>query len=138
MTLLREHTTAVRALLAGETVDVRGRYVALDRVALDWPPAQPPRLLIGARGPKTVALAGEISDGVLLDTVTDPDVVRRAREAVGGAYVAAYTPIEPGTSPDALRAWVADLDAAGADAVIVQGSDERPDHRPLIEALTVS
>ena len=78
MTLLREHTTAVRALLAGETVDVQGRYVALDRVALDWPPAQPPRLLIGARGPKTVALAGEISDGVLLDTVTDPDVVRRA------------------------------------------------------------
>ena len=39
MTLLREHTTAVRALLAGETVDVRGRYVALDKVTLDWPPA---------------------------------------------------------------------------------------------------
>ena len=38
MTLLREHTTAVRALLAGETVDVRGRYVSLDKVTLDWPP----------------------------------------------------------------------------------------------------
>ena len=135
MTLLREHTTAVRALLAGETVDVQGRYVALDRVALDWPPAQPPRLLIGARGPKTVALAGEISDGVLLHTVTDPDVVRRAREAVGGAYVAAYTPIEPGGPPDASGRWVAELDAAGADAVILQGTDEHPDHLPLIEAL---
>ena len=138
MTLLREHTTAVRALLAGETVDVQGRYVALDRVTLDWPPAQPPRLLIGARGPKTVALAGEISDGVLLDTVTDPDVVRRARDAVGGAYVAAYTPIEPGSSPDAPRAWVAELAAAGADAVVVQGSGKRPDHLALIEALTCS
>ena len=72
---------------------------------------------------------------MLLDTITDPDVVRRAREAVGGAHVAAYTPIEPGTTPDALRAWVAELGAAGADTVIVHGSDERPDHLPLIEAL---
>ena len=39
MTLLREHTVAVRALLAGETVSVSGRYVQLDAVALDWPPA---------------------------------------------------------------------------------------------------
>jgi alkanesulfonate monooxygenase SsuD/methylene tetrahydromethanopterin reductase-like flavin-dependent oxidoreductase (luciferase family) len=35
MTLLREHTSAVRSLLAGETVTVSGRYVRLDRVALD-------------------------------------------------------------------------------------------------------
>jgi len=133
--LLREHTTAVRALLAGETVDVQGRYVALDKVALDWPPAQPPRLLIGARGPKTVALAAEISDGVLLDTITDPDVVRRAREAVGGAHVAAYTPIESGRTPDEIRGWVAELEAAGANSVILQGTDDHPDHLPLIQAL---
>jgi len=135
MTLLREHTTAVRALLHGDEVDVRGRYVSLDRVRLDWPPARPPRLLIGARGPKTVALAGEVSDGVLLDTVTDPDVVRRARQVVDGAHVAAYTPIQPGTSPDATRAWVAELTDAGADTVIVQGTDEDPGHLRLIEAL---
>jgi hypothetical protein len=135
MTLLREHATAVRALLAGETVAVQGRYVALDRVALDWPPAHPPRLLIGGRGPRTVALAGEISDGVLLDSVTDPDVVRRARRAVGGGHVAAYTPIEPGATRNALRTWVAELADAGADTVIVQGTEEQPDHLPLIEAI---
>jgi alkanesulfonate monooxygenase SsuD/methylene tetrahydromethanopterin reductase-like flavin-dependent oxidoreductase (luciferase family) len=135
MTLLREHTTAVRALLAGETVDVRGRYVSLDRVALDWPPATPPRLLIGARGPRTVALAGEVSDGVLLDSVTDPGVVRRAREQVGAALVYAYTPIEPGLATPAVLEWVAELEAAGADAVILQGTEEHPDHAPLIAAL---
>jgi alkanesulfonate monooxygenase SsuD/methylene tetrahydromethanopterin reductase-like flavin-dependent oxidoreductase (luciferase family) len=136
MTLLREHIAAVRALLAGEIVDVRGRYVSLDRVALDWPPDQPPRLLIGARGPKTVALAGEASDGVLLDTVTDPDVVRRAREAVGArAHVAAYTPVEPGLARPVVLGWVAELHSAGADAVILQGTDERPDAAPLIAAL---
>ena len=135
LTLLREHTTAVRSLLAGETVDVRGRYVSLDRVALDWPPDQPPTLLIGGRGPKTVALAGEVSDGVLLDTVTDPDVVRRARELVGDAHVAAYTPIEPGLTREAVLDRVAVLEAAGADTVILQGTDEQPDHAPLIAVL---
>jgi alkanesulfonate monooxygenase SsuD/methylene tetrahydromethanopterin reductase-like flavin-dependent oxidoreductase (luciferase family) len=136
MTLLREHTTAVRALLAGETVDVRGRYVSLDRVALDWPPDLPPRLLLGARGPKTVALAGEVTDGVLLDTVTDPDVVRRAREAVGGdAHVAAYTPVEPGLARQSVLDQVAELHSAGADSVILQGTDEQPGAAPLIAAL---
>ena len=135
MTLLREHTSAVRALLHGDVVDVRGRYVSLDRVRLDWPPSRPPRLLVGGRGPRTVGLAGEVADGVLLDSVTDPDVVRRAREAVGTAHVAAYTPVEPGTSPDALRAWVAELADAGADTVVVHGTDDHPHHATLIDAL---
>jgi alkanesulfonate monooxygenase SsuD/methylene tetrahydromethanopterin reductase-like flavin-dependent oxidoreductase (luciferase family) len=138
MTLLREHTSAVRALLAGETVDVHGRYVALDKVALDWPPAEPPTLLVGGRGPKTVALAGEVSDGVLLDSVTDVDVVRRARETVGDKHVAAYAPIEPGRTPADIRSWVAELDAAGADTVILQGTEDHSDHLRLIEALGAS
>ena len=43
MTLLREYTAAVRALLAGEQVTSEGRYVRLSGVALDWPPPSPPR-----------------------------------------------------------------------------------------------
>ena len=85
MTLLREHASAVRRLLDGETVSVSGRYVNLDAVALDWPPARRPDLLIGARGPRTIRLAGEVADGVLLDTITDPAVVRRARGIVDEA-----------------------------------------------------
>ncbi|HRD63543.1 MAG TPA: hypothetical protein PL137_21765, partial [Nocardioides sp.] len=81
-----------------------------------------------ARGPRTIALAGEVSDGVLLDTVIDPDVVRRARELVGDAHVAAYTPIEPSATPDAIRSWIAELAAVGADTVIVQGTDDHPEH----------
>ena len=135
MTLLREHTTAVRALLAGETVTVSGRYVQLDQVALDWPPSSPPTLLIGARGPKTVALAGEVSDGVLLDTVTEPDVVRRARELVGDKHIAVYTPIEPSLAASAIQDWIAELVEAGADSVILHGTDDDPDPAPLIAAL---
>jgi alkanesulfonate monooxygenase SsuD/methylene tetrahydromethanopterin reductase-like flavin-dependent oxidoreductase (luciferase family) len=67
MGLLREWVPAVRALLHGETVTVSGDYVRLDHVTLDWPPAQVPPLLVGARGPRTLALAGELADGLCLD-----------------------------------------------------------------------
>lgn len=135
MTLLREHASAVRALLHGESVTVSGRYVSLDAVQLDWPPDVAPTLLIGARGPKTIALAAEVTDGVLLDTVTAPDVVRRARSLVGAAKVYAYTPVEPGTPTADVRAWIAELTEAGADTVILQGTDAAPDHEPLLAHL---
>jgi alkanesulfonate monooxygenase SsuD/methylene tetrahydromethanopterin reductase-like flavin-dependent oxidoreductase (luciferase family) len=76
--LLREWTGAVRALLHGERVSVSGSYVRLDDVALDWPPPVVPPLLIGGRGPRTLALAGELADGVILDGELDPDGVRRS------------------------------------------------------------
>jgi alkanesulfonate monooxygenase SsuD/methylene tetrahydromethanopterin reductase-like flavin-dependent oxidoreductase (luciferase family) len=78
MTLLREWVTAVRALLAGQTVSTSGEYVRLDKVALDWPPPAVPPLLVGARGPKTVALGGELADGLILDVPIDADGVRQA------------------------------------------------------------
>jgi alkanesulfonate monooxygenase SsuD/methylene tetrahydromethanopterin reductase-like flavin-dependent oxidoreductase (luciferase family) len=131
MTLLREHTTAVRDLLRGETVDVSGRYVRLDRVALDWPPARPPTLMIGGTGPRTIALAGELTDGVLLTAACDAADVRRARELVGDRQVAIYTEV----SPEQVGDRIAELTAAGADTVILQAPEDTPDPRPIIERL---
>lgn len=141
MTLLREHTNAVRGLLAGQVVDVAGRYVTLRDVRLDWPPARPPQLLLGARGPRTVALAAEISDGVLLDSVADADAVRRARQELdavaGSSRLTVYTEIDPDFR--GLSTRVADraalLGEAGADAVIFQATALSPDPRSLIEAI---
>jgi alkanesulfonate monooxygenase SsuD/methylene tetrahydromethanopterin reductase-like flavin-dependent oxidoreductase (luciferase family) len=85
LTLLREQMTALTSLLAGETVDVRGRYVSLDNVRLDWPPAEPPPLLVGATGPKTLAVSGETSCGTILTSSTTPQQVRDAiGHIVGG------------------------------------------------------
>jgi alkanesulfonate monooxygenase SsuD/methylene tetrahydromethanopterin reductase-like flavin-dependent oxidoreductase (luciferase family) len=84
MTLLREHATALRALLRGETVTSQGRYVQLDGVTLDWPPDPAPELLIGATGPKTLELSGELADGTILTGGTPPEGVRSARERIGG------------------------------------------------------
>ena len=134
MTLLREQTVAVRDLLRGDTVSASGRYVNLDRVTLDWPPTTPPTLLIGARGPKSVTLAGQVSDGVLLDSVADHGAVRRARELVGpDSRVVVYTEV---ADPDMVIDRVGELADAGADAVIVQAPEGSPDPRPLIDALT--
>ncbi len=152
MTLLREHAGAVRDLLDGRRVDVAGRYVRLDGVSLDWPPVTRPPLLLGARGERTIRLAGEVGDGVLLDSVIDPATVRRARALVdeareasgrdGRASVTAYTQVDPATAPDVLAAEVADrvgvLGEAGADTVVLQGTGERPDPRAVVEALVAA
>ncbi|MFL5994898.1 MAG: LLM class flavin-dependent oxidoreductase [Streptomyces sp.] len=82
LTLLREHLVALRALLGGERVSTRGRYVSLDDVALDWPPEGPVEVLTGATGPRTLRLAGEAADGTVLTAGTPPDGVRRARRLI--------------------------------------------------------
>lgn len=150
MTLLREHAAAVMDLLAGQRVTVQGRYVRLDAVALDWPPVIAPVVLIGARGPRTVSLAGELADGVLLDSITDPEVVARARSLVdrartdsgrpGRGLVYAYTEHDATLAPDDLAeqvaSWAARLVAAGADRVILQPTGEHPDPAPLLAAVS--
>src|ERR1039457_2724892 len=113
MTLLREWVTAVRSLLNGETVTVSGQYVRLDDVALDWPPQAVPPLLVGARGPRTVALAGEIADGLVLDAGITPDGVRRAVATTAAARpheVVVYLLCAAG--PDARERPEAELAAA--------------------------
>ncbi|MFZ3470965.1 LLM class flavin-dependent oxidoreductase [Streptomyces sp. 4.24] len=58
---VREYTTIVRRLLAGETVDLAGDYYAMHGALppLDTPPVQ---LGLGVLRPKMAELAGEISD----------------------------------------------------------------------------
>lgn len=78
MTLLREYTAALYALLHGQTVTTNGRYVHLDNVALDWPPVVVPLLLVGGIRPRTVALAGELADGVIIPGGNSPQDIRAA------------------------------------------------------------
>ena len=107
LTLLREWVTTVRALLHGETVTVSGQYVILDQVALDWPPQTVPPLLVGARGPRTVALAGAHADGLVLDAGITPDGVRRAIETAAAPRphdVVVYLICAPGDGRDRVTA----------------------------------
>ncbi|MDQ1512862.1 MAG: hypothetical protein QOC59_704 [Microbacteriaceae bacterium] len=89
LTLLGEYLDALRALLAGQTVTVDGRYVKLRDVALDWPPAEAVRVLAGAEGPKTLELVGAKADGTILTGGTTPDQVRAARVRIEAGRAAA-------------------------------------------------
>jgi alkanesulfonate monooxygenase SsuD/methylene tetrahydromethanopterin reductase-like flavin-dependent oxidoreductase (luciferase family) len=148
MTLLREHTTAIRTLLHGGTVTSAGRYVQLDGVTLDWPPSEPPPLLVGGHGPKTLRLAGELADGVLLDTDLTADQVREAMKHVEEGRAAAgrteepflvplYIELDPTSSDlgDQMARRAAELGPAGATSVIFQFPGDAPDPTSLIEAL---
>lgn len=154
MTLLREWVTAVRSLLHGETLTVSGTYVSLTGVALDWPPPVPPPLLVGARGPKTLALAGELADGLVLDAGISPDRVRQAVATAAARRlheVVVYIPCgaapggaerlqaELGESPEPfsaraavgspaeVAATVRAFGQAGATTVVLQPSVDDPD-----------
>ena len=151
MTLLREYVTALQALLSGETVTTEGRYVRLDGVRLDWPPDPAPELLIGATGPKTLQLSGELAKGTILTGSTPPDGVRAALAHVNAdnhrvvVFVPAatgpgaaerladqqrrYGMDDPGVAGDAkavaegVRRWA----DAGADTVVLQPTVDEPD-----------
>ena len=95
LTALDEVLTTVRRLLAGEQVSFDGRYVTLDEVQLDQPPAQPVAVLAGVRGPKSMALAGRSADGVVLADAVGPSFIPTAREQAGRGQDFAVTVFVP-------------------------------------------
>jgi alkanesulfonate monooxygenase SsuD/methylene tetrahydromethanopterin reductase-like flavin-dependent oxidoreductase (luciferase family) len=109
VTLLREHLLALRALLRGERLTTEGRYVRLDDVALDWPPARPVPVLAGVTGPRSLRLSGEAADGTLLTASNPPDGVRRARHLIDEGRKSAGR-----TDPHPVVVYL--LAATGADA----------------------
>jgi len=66
---LREYVLAVRALMAGEVVEYRGK-----EMRLAWAEAKIP-IHMSAHGPKTLRLAGAIADAVVVGTGFAADVV---------------------------------------------------------------
>jgi alkanesulfonate monooxygenase SsuD/methylene tetrahydromethanopterin reductase-like flavin-dependent oxidoreductase (luciferase family) len=125
VTLLREHLVALRALLGGERVTTEGRYVRLDDVALDWPPAEPVPVLAGATGPRSLRLSGEAADGTILTASTTADGVRHARQLIDqGRESAGRTDphqvvvyLLTATGPDAAARLRAELVDEGLESV---------------------
>ncbi len=83
LTALEETVSAIRALLAGQTLNVEGEYVRLRDVVLEHPPPEPPPLLIGTTGPRGLELAGRVADGIIVVEVACPDAVAWARSLAG-------------------------------------------------------
>lgn len=118
VTAFEEYVTALRALLRGEEVTADGRYVRLDRVRLETPPAVVPPVLAGVRGPRSLAAAGRCADGTVLAEPVGPEYLAAARAQIGDvpghrvvAYDVAAVDADPAAARDRVRpalAWVGD------------------------------
>lgn len=81
----------LRRLWAGETVTYHGaagHYPAMRLEAL--PEAEPPPLLVAALGPRSLRLAGQHFDGVILPAFLTPHAVRQMTDTVRDAAAAAH------------------------------------------------
>jgi alkanesulfonate monooxygenase SsuD/methylene tetrahydromethanopterin reductase-like flavin-dependent oxidoreductase (luciferase family) len=157
LTMLREHATALRALLQGGTVTTEGRYVRLAGVKLDWPPDPAPDVFLGATGPKTLQLSGEVADGTILSGGTSPEGVRAALRHVGARekhQVVVFVPAAFGATAaeriarqrertgmdfagvagdaEAVAAQVGRFAEAGATTVVLQPTDDDPDPEEFV------
>lgn len=73
---MREAIGKIRDLTAGRAIDYNGKAVRIAYADRQLP------VYMSAEGPKTLALAGEICDGVFLGSGVDLDVVRWTRDNV--------------------------------------------------------
>ena len=104
---LREAVGIVRGLLAGERVTFAGDCFSVNDVALDVPPLAPVPILLGVKGPRALALAADVADGVHCSILASPAHVRRVRAAAAARpdfRVIAYLPIAVSDDSQAARA----------------------------------
>src|SRR3954454_11148648 len=83
LTATKESLEIVRAVLAGEELDYRGREFTARVPALSDEadtPRDPVPLYVAGTGPKMQMMDGELADGLLTPSITTPGFVRYARE----------------------------------------------------------
>ena len=88
----REYLTLLRECLSGDRVDFAGDFYRVKGFRLGVRLEQRPKIVLGALGPKMLALGGELADGVLLNYLPASHVrasVERVR-AGGNAEIFAY------------------------------------------------
>jgi probable F420-dependent oxidoreductase len=108
---MREYTLAVRALLTGEKVTRESDLYPVDgyRLLLHVP-SPPPPVLVGALNPAMLRLAGEFSDGALLNWIGVHAVPAALAEVAAGASGAprrnaVFVRVCVTSDVDAARAW---------------------------------
>lgn len=96
LTRLREYVEVGRRLISGEEVRHTGESVDVRGVKLEFTPVRATiPVYLGVTGPRAMGLAGEISDGVLMNGFTSCSYVRRSIEKIkAGASAAVRDPGE--------------------------------------------
>jgi 5,10-methylenetetrahydromethanopterin reductase len=94
LTAMRECLTAVRGLLDGQTVTMEGEYFGFRDVVLQHSAVGLP-ILAGVVGPKSIRLAVEYANGLVVSALAGPKYVRHARMQMTEAAKAAGRAITP-------------------------------------------
>ena len=119
---LEETIDVVRRLFFGERITVDGRHVHLDDVQLVFPPSQPPPVLVGATGPKSLDVAARVADGLMLPEASSPAFVRAAMSRAGAPrHCAVYVLFAIDDDGDAAR----DAVTSGVDQFAPGAIDQR-------------
>ncbi|MCF1593524.1 LLM class flavin-dependent oxidoreductase [Streptomyces muensis] len=83
LTLIKEYASALRLLIAGEPGPGNGRYVRCEGIVLTEIPSIVPPVVLGVRGPKSQAAAGEVADGLLLAEPATPAYITASLRNLG-------------------------------------------------------
>ena len=121
---IREAVELIRKILRGEKVTYRGKIFSTEEVALSFKSPQPEvPVYLGVLGPKNLAMAGRIADGVILSAMTSPAYasfaaanIRKGAEAAGrngsikiGAFVLASISEQEKEAREAVKPLLAAL-----------------------------
>jgi 5,10-methylenetetrahydromethanopterin reductase len=126
---IRESVHVIREITSARKLEMTGKIFKVSGVKLNFKVANPIPVFIGAQGPKMLALAAEIGDGVLINASHPRDIenamifvregVKRTGKKLEDLSISAYTSFSIASSYDkALKAVIPVV------AYIVAGSPE--------------
>jgi len=98
---IRESVRIIREITSGQNLEMQGEIFSVSGAKLNFKATSRIPIFVGAQGPKMLALAAEIGDGVLINASHPNDVknamgfvkegVTQARKKLGDLEIAAYT-----------------------------------------------
>jgi 5,10-methylenetetrahydromethanopterin reductase len=109
---LREGVEIVRGLLDGHRVTYAGQVFSVHDAALEAPPTTRVPILLGVKGPRALALAAQVADGVHCSILASPAHVRRVRATTAARQdfkVIAYVPMALADDGAQARGWLRPL-----------------------------
>jgi len=128
----------IRGLLAGRRVTVDGDVVRAVDAELDFAPPRPDLpLVIGARGPRILELAGEVADGVIVGNVATHRGWEYAWERVAAGAARAGRDVAEVAGIAWLYCAIDDDAAAAVDAVRPMVATSLVTSRPVLADLGV-
>lgn len=124
---LGEVVLATTGLLEGDTVTMDGRHVHLSGVRLEHSAQVMPPISLGVRGPRSMALAAEVADGVIFAEWSGPRYLRQVRAQIGeGTNFTAF--VQASADVEALKAMMHEKMALPrfASQLSAYGSEQPP------------